>query len=284
MKILQFVLLKVLSLCLAFGGVLAIAFRFSAHFQKAQAHLPDAIDPVGIWLGAGGACLILGILGMLPAGSRRGKRKMISFPGTDGTSNIYLEPIEANLNRSLAKLPDIKKVSVSLIPIEGGRRLRVSADAIVQSGATGSLREISDRLREQIGAHTKKVVGVDEITSVELHICGGIGGVAPDSVSAPSGAADLDVDEEPVEDVPEPALDEEPADLLEDEHAEPVTGSASSSFDDSQDEEDSELPSPGGVLDLDDDDPVTVSSKDETSESTEVKWQGLGGSDGDESK
>lgn len=185
MKTLQFLLLKVFGLGVLAGGVLLVWF----HFSELHALILDLVQrnvPSDMLLrtGVGALFMILGLVAILPAKLTAGKGRKILVPSASGNNYIRLAPIEANLNKSLRKLPGVKRIAVTLFPTEGGRKVRVSADVTLRKGLTAGAREVVSRLNDQIMAHTKRELGADEVMSVELTIVGGLGISAPSALDA----------------------------------------------------------------------------------------------------
>jgi hypothetical protein len=140
-----------------------------------------SVDPVFrvglVWL-----LVLLGLAALLPARLTRSHDRKILVPSASGNNYIRLAPIESNLNKSLRKLPGVKRISVTLIPAEGDRKVRVAADVMLRKGLPAGAREVVTRLNDQIMAHTKRELGADEVMSVELTVIGGLGIGPPSSV------------------------------------------------------------------------------------------------------
>jgi hypothetical protein len=184
MKTLQLVLLKTFGFLILTLGLL-LAWWF--YFPELRARVIDptelflSVDPVfrvgAVWL-----LVLLGLAALLPARLTRSHDRKILVPSASGNNYIRLEPIESNLNKSLRKLPGVKRISVTLIPAEGERKVRVTADVTLRKGLPAGAREVVTRLNDQIMAHTKRELGADEVMSVELTVIGGLGIGPPASV------------------------------------------------------------------------------------------------------
>ncbi len=218
MKTLQLFLLKMFGFAILTGGMLLAWFRFSelhaGVLELVQQYVPSS--PV-LCAGVASLLVALGLAALLPMKLSIGKDRSILVPSASGNNYIRLGPIEANLNRSLRKLPSVKRIFVTLVPAEGDRKVRVSADVTLRKGLTAGAREVVSRLNDQVMAHTKRELGDDEVMSVELTIIGGLGISAPSPLGAAAnstpngqqGPPPLDVSQDADESDALPGFDEE---------------------------------------------------------------------------
>lgn len=214
MKTLQLLLLKVFGFAILTGGMLLAWFRFSElhalTLELVQQYVPDDLV---LRIGVVSLFVILGFVALLPVRRSDGKARKILVPSASGNNYIQLAPIEANLNKSLRRLPGVKRISVTLFPVEGGRKVRVSADVTLRKGLTAGAREVVSRLNDQIMAHTKRELGADEVMSVELTVIGGLGIGAPSNPEVATDSTPDDLQDPPrlavSQDGPLPGLDEE---------------------------------------------------------------------------
>ena len=159
----------VFSLAALCEGVVLAAFPMNRCYDFLATHLPD-VPYLRIGVGVGLA--LLGLLGLLGSGLFRRKSKKISFSSPQGNTVVQLEPIEASLTRALSRLPEIRKIALTLTPAENGRIACVNATVrLNKAGGTG-VREAGDRLAETIAAQAKRLLGVDEVGTVDLTVRG----------------------------------------------------------------------------------------------------------------
>ena len=171
MKLVQTVLLKVMSLMLLIGGVALVILwlRFPAYVQMVHEYKAYFWTYGGV--GAAGFAALIGLLGILPLGGQKRAKHMIVFPGTRGDVTIELDSVEANLGRVMAKMPEVKRIKVKLTPSEDNHRALVTADVRMYKGAGGaSAREIANRIADHLMDTAVNILGEEEVTKVNLTV------------------------------------------------------------------------------------------------------------------
>jgi len=171
MRILHIVVFKLVSLLALAAGVLLIAMYFNdASFTQSVTFVDtywEQLAPVG-----GALLLILGLLGLLPL-SRKKRLSTISFPGEYGEVTIHLDSIEATLNRIVSKMPEVKKISVRLIPSEDNRRAEVTGSLWIYKGSEAvGVSEIVGKVQKHLRDTAINILGVEEIVMGKLDVPG----------------------------------------------------------------------------------------------------------------
>lgn len=172
MRILQTALVK--ALCVAFLLVGAALIWKPAgdwcHKVHACPYLPENhLMRTSIRIGAGTVALVAGLFTLLPLGRCGRRRRQIIFSSPHGNTIIRLDSVEASLNRALMKLPEIKRICVRLTPSEDQRKVHIQADMkVVGEGA----REAADRVGQEIRDAATRLLGVDEVTAVDIYVSG----------------------------------------------------------------------------------------------------------------
>ena len=109
------------------------------------------------------AIAVLALLAWMPRFKKRPKEREISFVGTHGEVTIALDPVEATLVRVVSKLPEVRNISITIKTMEGPGSVRVLATAILRKDGDSDVRLLTARVNSYIQAHTKKILGMDEV-------------------------------------------------------------------------------------------------------------------------
>ncbi|HOE66267.1 MAG TPA: hypothetical protein PLO62_07050 [Candidatus Hydrogenedentes bacterium] len=194
-RVVQITLQKLLCLAVAGAGALLFFMSASEIFRYASAYLPhfdNIVLQTALRYVVGAAIVVLALFATLPAWKRR-RSNTISFPGAHGPIVIQLDSVEASLNRTLRGRPEVRKINVRVQPVNDNRQVRITAGVQCYTTQAG-IRETSDRIGEIIKRTAVNLLGVEEVTTVELKINGIFaGGAASDTITvtnaAPAAAA-----------------------------------------------------------------------------------------------
>lgn len=196
LKILQTAILKAVCLGILVMGGLMLAFPVSELYAAAAQRTTP--NPMARRI-VGGVAVAVAIAGLFPRKLGRSKSRQISFPTTHGTSIIELAPVEKTLAKALKKLPEIRNISVRLLPVENDRKVRIVAEAHIVKGTEAGLRELNNVLCERIMDNAREILGVGEVVSVDLHvhnIRSAAAGPGPAAVNRLNRDVDLSIDDE----------------------------------------------------------------------------------------
>ncbi len=175
MNVLKQFVVKIMSLALISAGVCAIVLyvREDDYIFLLNV-LSQTARESGVWLLVvpGLLLITLGIVTLLPQRFREGAVKTISYPGTHGNVVIQLDSVEANLNRMMSKLPEVKWISVEVDPDEDNGKAKVLAAVKLLKGPGESARETANRVSDRLADTAANLLGVDEITHVDLTVRG----------------------------------------------------------------------------------------------------------------
>jgi hypothetical protein len=111
----------------------------------------------------GVALAVMALLAFLPIVPKRRKGREVSFHGTHGDVTIELQHVEDTLEAVVAKLPDVKSISLSLKPQETPGQVKVLAVAVLKKDADTDARLITARVNSFIRTHTQKILGVQDV-------------------------------------------------------------------------------------------------------------------------
>jgi len=171
MRILQTWILKLSSLIMLVGSAVLVAawlnedvYQYVRDYGK-----PAFYSHYGV--GAAVVLFLLAVFGVLPLFKERRPKSTISFPGIHGNVTIELDSVEANLGRVVNKMPEVKKIKVKVTPSEDSHRAVVSADVLMYKGAGGaSARETANRIADFLMDTAVNILGVEEVTKVDLNV------------------------------------------------------------------------------------------------------------------
>jgi hypothetical protein len=185
MRIVHIVVFKLLSLVVLSAGVLLVAMYFQAPlYDQVTAYAGERWAQLAPVIGS--ILFILGLLGLLPL-SRKKHPNSISFPGEYGEVTIHLDSIEATLNRIVSKMPEVKKISVRLIPSEDNRRAEVTGSLWIYKGSEAAgVSEIVGKVQKHLRDTAINILGVEEIVMGKLDIPGIIVSATPAKPAPPA--------------------------------------------------------------------------------------------------
>ena len=194
MRVLQIAIVKLLSLLTMLSGGALVAVWFSATVRALIE--PYTVLEDSIWLGTrlgailGGLIFLVGFLGLLPLMKPKRIKSTISFSGSHGEVTIQLDSVEATLARVVSKMPFVKKIWVRVIPSEDNHRAHVSADVwIYKNAESTSAREITNAIMEHLMDTAVNILGVEEITAVDVNVRG----IIPAKISSHKAANEEEV-------------------------------------------------------------------------------------------
>jgi hypothetical protein len=167
MRIVQRVFLYLISLFLIVAGVAIAIYPYNNFVQELIEFIASK------WI----HCLLLGIVlaafgifTLLPFDRFTRKRRSISFSGPTGTVAIEIDPFESTLRKTIAKLPMVKRVHVTVTPKDNDRKVGIEATVALKKPGDTSTRETAERLREFIDKVARQILGADEVTSVDVRV------------------------------------------------------------------------------------------------------------------
>ncbi len=167
MRIVQRTFLYLISILLIAAGAAAAAYPFS----------PRVVDLAhkiaGSWmlcLLVGCAAAALGLFTLLPFDRFQRKGRGISFAGPTGTVTIQIDPFETSLRKTIAKLPMVKRVAITVTPKDNDRKVGIEATVSLKKPADASTRETAERLREFIDKVSRQILGADEVMTVDVRV------------------------------------------------------------------------------------------------------------------
>lgn len=176
MRIVQLLSQRLLAAVVLLLGVLLLAGVFtdlSSLVEKVTSTyggLPTLVQ--GAIRVLGGLLLAcVGLLGLMPAlKSRKDRSRQISFAGAHGDVFIQLDSVENTITRVIGKMPEVNRISVQVVPSDEGRKVLIMADVILNNLANIGAREAASRVSNQIMYAATHILGVDEVTGINLRV------------------------------------------------------------------------------------------------------------------
>jgi hypothetical protein len=166
MQTLQHFLMKFLSLLMLGIGIALQAFWVSDAIGTADflssPHWTCAAPYIGLGL------ILLALLALLPLGGKRSRT--LSIPGSYGDVLLDLDPIESTLKHTIAKMPEVKKVRVRLMPSQDRRRVQILAKLWIYKKPETNRQEITGRIEKVLHDSAVAVLGAEEITTLTLEV------------------------------------------------------------------------------------------------------------------
>ena len=171
MRIVQTWILKLLSLIVLVGSAVLVATWLNEDVYQYVRDYGRPAFYTHYGVGAAVVLFLLAVFGVLPLFKERRPKSTISFPGIHGNVTIELDSVEANLGRVVSKMPEVKKIKVKVTPSEDSHRAVVSADVLMYKGAGGaSARETANRIADFLMDTAVNILGVEEVTKVDLNV------------------------------------------------------------------------------------------------------------------
>ena len=170
MRTTQIVITKLLCILVFLLGI-AIAvmwWRHSALSGFLHFFLTDVWRVCGLAIGV--AIAFISLPALFPL-RKPGRKKTISFAGSQGQVAIELDSIEATLGRVVGKMPEVKRIAVTVVPSEDSRRAQVTADVVIKKGSEPvGARVIANRISDYLAQTAVDILGVEDVTTVDLNV------------------------------------------------------------------------------------------------------------------
>jgi hypothetical protein len=151
------------------AGVVLWIYELNELYDLAIKNIPD-----NAWLRptVSVAAVAIGVCGLLFPFLFRQRRKSrtIEFQSKHGYIVIELDSVQKSLQKAMAKLPEVKDISLQVHPSDNDRKVRIVADAVVIKPPGAGIRETASDLEDKLAESAKRMLGVDDIASLDLNI------------------------------------------------------------------------------------------------------------------
>ena len=134
--------------------------------------LEDILTVNVLWLVGSTLAIVLGIYGFFPQFSKWRKGKKISYQGPHGQVQIQLDTVERRLNDILSRMPEVKKINVTVEPKDGGRSALIKASTVLQQQPGENARSVAGLVSDYIAETATKMLGLEELATIELNVTG----------------------------------------------------------------------------------------------------------------
>jgi len=168
MKTLQKWTFRVLCAAVVAVGVVFIIFDLHVVYDFAINVLPD---DDALRMGLALAAVAVGVIGIgMTLINRTSNSRKIEFQSRHGYIVIELDSVQTSLQKAMSKLPEIKNISLRVFPADNDRKVRIVADAVVIKPPGAGIRETASNLEDKLADAAKRMLGVDDIASLDLNI------------------------------------------------------------------------------------------------------------------
>ncbi|MCL4218658.1 MAG: hypothetical protein KJ052_16860 [Candidatus Hydrogenedentes bacterium] len=167
MRLLQLAVLKLLAVGLIAGAVLLALYEFHGVYWLVADNVPDLAI---LRYAAVVVLLVAGVFALTPLPRPGQNKKTISYAGAHGTTTIQLDSVEASLTKALSKRPEVKKPTVRVTPDKDRGKVSIFASLTLVKGSSQSVPELSGRVRDYLDDAAQRLLGADEVTSVDLEV------------------------------------------------------------------------------------------------------------------
>jgi len=176
MRLFQLLVVKLLGLAIMAGGAMLVAYRFVPEIPAFRYRFTELVSAenspidVLILIPLGALIFIAGFFTLIPRLPAKGKRGHITFRGAHGDVKIDLDSIENNIHKAVSKMPEIKKIDLKVFPTANGSSVQIIGDVVLYKEAGVGALATSNFVRESVEMTAQSILGVNEVTSVELNV------------------------------------------------------------------------------------------------------------------
>jgi len=117
-----------------------------------------------------GVVLLLIVVSRLALMTRTQERRgrYVSFSSPRGTTSVSVDTIEAFLARGCSTLPEVKRLTTDVTPLEDRKTVTVDVTASVYQGQ--NVPQLGERIRQHIIESTQELLGLEEMGDVNVAI------------------------------------------------------------------------------------------------------------------
>ena len=176
MRLFQLLVVKLLGLGVLIGGGMLVAYRFVPEIPAFTNSLIQVVRPQNypfdmfILIPLGLALIVVGFFTLIPRIPAKGKRGHITFRGAHGDVKIDLDGIESSINKAVGKMPEVKSINLKVYPTPNGSSVQIVGDVVLFKEAGVGALATSNYVRETVEMTAQGILGVNEVTSVELNV------------------------------------------------------------------------------------------------------------------
>lgn len=178
----KLLVLKLCSLLTIAVGIIGLAFVLNvpqlAEFLANNAEwLPatpeESIARFAGWLASAAVVTLLGIYGFVPKmGREKAKTREIHFEGEHGDVAIQLDSVQRALTNVIGRMPEVKRVQVSVSADKEGRRALINADVVLYSNPDVRARQTAHQVTEYISQSAINILGLEDLATIKLNVVG----------------------------------------------------------------------------------------------------------------
>jgi hypothetical protein len=156
--------------CITIVGLGVVFMWFELH-EVYEFIATNLSDNDNVRFGVAVGAIAVGVAGMFASYKARPRQsRKIEFQSRHGYIVIELDSVQASLQKAMSKLPEIKTISLKVYPADNDRKVRIVADAVVLKPPGAGIRETASDLEDKLADAAKRMLGVDDIASLDLKI------------------------------------------------------------------------------------------------------------------
>ncbi len=138
--------------------------------------LPRFLEDYGMQRSCRAVAAIAGVALVLIVVSRvalivskqEGRGRYVSFSSPRGTTSVSVDTIEAFLARGCSTLPEVKRLTTCVTPVEDRKTITVDVTASVYHGQ--NVPQLGERIRQHLIESAQELLGLEEMGDVNVTI------------------------------------------------------------------------------------------------------------------
>jgi len=183
-RLLQFLLDKILALALFLGGIGVAVYLYGVDYfanvpeqgrpytGPVQTYL-DAIpsEQLMYWQIGGIVAAFVGFLLLIPRVSVKVK-KILKYKTEDGQVELNLVTVQSALNKVINELDEVKSIKIQVSPQKNGRSFALQGDVVLVKNDERGARDLAAYVRQAMINTTQSVLGSEADVPVDLYVSG----------------------------------------------------------------------------------------------------------------
>lgn len=132
----------------------------------------ESVPPIVVQVLVAAVLLVLGLIAFLPGGNPRSLRRAVVIPTEHGQVAVQLDALRPVLLKVLRRMPEVRKVKLSIKPPRGKKKAMVTAFVSLRQQAKLDLRQHVDLITQHIAETAVKLLGIENLVDIEVFVDG----------------------------------------------------------------------------------------------------------------
>lgn len=132
----------------------------------------ESVPPIVVQVLVAAVLLVLGLIAFLPGGNPRSLRRAVVIPTEHGQVAVQLDALRPVLLKVLRRMPEVRKVKLSIKPPRGKKKAIVTAFVSLRQQAKLDLRQHVDLITQHIAETAVKLLGIENLVDIEVFVDG----------------------------------------------------------------------------------------------------------------